>query len=120
MAIVVGISEFTGSDVHDVLVDSGKAIILSRTALLLGHAISFVVDFLIRGEYRTVRPMTLLFWPYVKCLSLLMAIVATFVVIANYPAAADLTSVSVLIVGFKLGADLLIYRNERRRFSQHM
>ena len=85
--------------------------------LLAGHAISFVVNFLLLGEYRRARFGELLALPFKRCLALLAAILVSLAVVVAVPALASTAGFAVVIIVLKVLWDIRLHIRERRIFA---
>ena len=85
--------------------------------LMIGHGISFVVNFLVLGEFRTARVVSLVALPFKRCAALLVAIIVAFIAVASIPALASTTGFAAVLIGFKLLWDIRLHLKERRTFA---
>lgn len=85
--------------------------------LMAAHAISLVANFLVYGEYKTVRVGTLVALPFKRCLALLFMIAASIVFVALVPTFANTTSFAVAVIVLKVLWDILLHIGERRSFA---
>ncbi|HEU5359354.1 MAG TPA: DUF6498-containing protein, partial [Gemmatimonadales bacterium] len=81
-------------------------------ALVLSHGVSFVMDYLLGGEYRRVELRQLLTQPYDRVFILELAVMVGAYVVAELHSAVPAL---IVLVGFKLSADLHAHRRERRK-----
>jgi hypothetical protein len=85
-------------------------------AILIGsHALSFVWNFLIRGEYRTQTVPALVFWPYLRMAAVSAVVAAGIALIAISPEAGRTQLAVVVFVLLKTLVDALSHRWEHRR-----
>lgn len=85
--------------------------------LLAAHAISFVVNFLVLGEFRRARFSDLLALPFKRSFALLAAILASIAVVLAIPAIASTTGFAIVIILLKVLWDIRLHKRERRAFS---
>lgn len=114
------LSHAHGSEVHDIfhgLKAVGGGVLKAAAVLFVSHAISFVMNFLWRGEYKNAGMIGLIFWPYIR-MSLVMVTLALGIVAAALMPVLD-TSVTfgVVIVAVKTLADLVMHYAEHSRVS---
>ena len=85
--------------------------------LMAGHAVSFVVNFLLLGEFRHARLGMLVAQPFRRCGALFAAIVISVALFAVMPRLATTAGFGVLVLVTKIALDLRLHFTERRRFS---
>lgn len=85
--------------------------------LLVGHAMSFVVNFLVDREYRVAKVGTLLALPYKRSLALLTVIALSVVVVMFTQVLASTTAFAVVVIFFKVLWDTALHLSERRGFA---
>ncbi len=117
--IVLVAQEVTRVDFFDLVRQAGDALALSALILTTGHGLSFLVNFLILGEYRNARPGQLIFWPYRRALALLGAIAVGVVAVILRPELANTTGFMLILALCKLLADMGLHVTERRKFGGH-
>lgn len=83
--------------------------------LVASHALSFVWNFLIRGEYRTQTVPALVFWPYLRMAAVSAVVAAGIALIAIVPEAGRTQLAVVVFVLLKTLVDALSHRWEHRR-----
>lgn len=107
-----------GVDIWHGLRAVGGGVAKAAAVLLASHAISFVMNFLWRGEYRNTNMLGLIFWPYIR-MSLVMATLAIGVIAAALVPALDAsTTFGIAIVVCKTAADLVMHYAEHARLSR--
>jgi hypothetical protein len=117
MAIAfVSDSMSTGGDSGAMFEDLGL-IIGAAGMFFVGHALSFVINFILLGEYRTARAGSLLSLPFRRSLALLGAIVIAFGALYALPAFASTTLFAVLLMTLKVLWDYRLHVAERNAFS---
>jgi hypothetical protein len=84
-------------------------------ALLVSHLISFLLNYIGRGEYRHTNPMTLMMAPYQRIVVLHLTIIlgAGLTLILGSP-----FWLLALLIGLKIFMDIRAHLQERNRFSQ--
>lgn len=107
----------TGNHIWHGLNAVAKGVAVATVLLFVSHAISFVMNFLVRGEYRNTNLLTLLFWPYVR-MSLVMVTLATgLAAAAALPFLNTSTVFGLVIVIVKTAADLVMHKAEHARWG---
>jgi hypothetical protein len=82
--------------------------------LFVSHACSFVVNYLGRREYREARFLKLLFWPYGRCVWMLVTLLAALGIAVSQDTMAHPTAFAVIVFAVKVGSDLAGHLLERR------
>lgn len=108
----------TGLDAADVFTENFRLLLGSSGVFLAGHGLSFVVNFLILGEFRAARVGTLLWLPIGRCLALLAAIILAFGVAYVVPGLASATGFAILVIILKLYWDYRLHQKERASFAR--
>jgi hypothetical protein len=108
----------TGLDSADVFLDNFVLLLGSSGVFLAGHGLSFVVNFLILGEFRNARVGTLLWLPIRRCLALLAAIILAFGVAYVVPGLANASGFAVVLIVLKLYWDYRLHLKERASFAR--
>lgn len=85
--------------------------------LLASHSISFVINFLLAGEFRAARVLDLAVLPFKRCLALLVAMITSFAVIAFVPILANTAGFAAVVIVLKLLWDLRLHLKERHAFG---
>jgi len=117
VALMVAQQELTGVDGNDFVED--QLLLLLKCSLLFvgGHGLSFVINFLGRGEYRHARMVTLLWLPFKRALALFVTIVGALYAIREWPGVLGYTTFAALLIVVKLTWDLFLHWLERRSFT---
>lgn len=98
-------------------VEGGIRLLLQTSLILFfAHGLSFVVNFLFYGEFKTARVATLVALPFRRSLALLVSIVVAGALLHLSSAAASTTTFAVAIMIMKLVWDYRLYLSERARF----
>ncbi|MEQ8205847.1 MAG: DUF6498-containing protein [Woeseia sp.] len=77
---------------------------------LISHGLSFVINFLLRGEFRTARAGDLLLTPFKRCLALYVVIVLAYIVAFAVPPLATTTGFAALVIVAKVSWDYFLHR----------
>jgi hypothetical protein len=85
--------------------------------LMAGHAISFVGNFLLLGEYKLARIGMLIALPFKRCIALLVAILASIVFITTVPGLANTAAFAVIVIVLKGAWDIRLHFSERRELA---
>lgn len=115
--ITAAYSELSGLEPDHLLFDQVGLILGSSILFLAGHGLSFVVNFLILGEYRQARVVSLLFLPFKRCFALFAAVIVAFLVAYYVPGLASGTAFAVILIVVKLLWDYRLHVKERRAFA---
>lgn len=108
----------TGIDQGTLMHEALGLVIGTSMLFLAGHGLSFVVNFLIGGEYRNARALTLIALPFKRCIALIVAIVVAFTVAMLLPGFANTTGFVLLLIVLKLSWDYILHLRERRAFAR--
>lgn len=107
----------TGIDQSELLRSALGPVIGSSVLFLIGHSVSFVVNFLVGGEYRNARASILLALPFKRCTALIASIVVAFTAAWLLPGFANTTGFVILLIVFKLAWDYVLHLRERWAFA---
>jgi hypothetical protein len=119
----IGIAIFSATETLRLTSPSDQAmnqvtlIVGSSLLFLLGHGLSFFVNFLILGEFRQARARTLMFLPFKRCLALVVCIGIGFVVALKVPGLATTTGFAAVVIVVKISWDLWLHVRERRSLA---
>jgi len=119
VALVVAHEGLTGVDGNEFVSEQAPLLVKCSLLFLVGHGLSFVVNFLIRGEFRHARAGTLLALPFKRGIALFVTIVAALVALQAWPGLLTYTTFAVLLITVKLAWDYFLHMRERRSFSTH-
>jgi hypothetical protein len=100
-------------DAGDLVMDDIGVVLLGSMLFFVGHGISYVVNFIILGEYRTATFGKLLTLPFKRCLGLFFSIALTGGVLAFVPQFATTTLFAVLLLTVKVLWDYRLHVKER-------
>ena len=117
VALVVAHESLTGIPGNDFVRDQLELILRCSMLFFVGHGVSFVINFLLRGEFRHARIGTLVWLPFRRCIALFVVIVAALTTIQAYPGILSYTSFALLLIGTKLAWDYVLHRHERRSLA---
>lgn len=117
VALVVAHEELTGMDGSEFVREQASLLAKCSLLFLIGHGLSFVINFLIRGEYRHARVGTLLTLPFKRSIALFVTIAATLTASQTWPGLLSYTTFALLLIVVKLGWDYFLHTRERRAFS---
>jgi len=101
----------------NIVVEDLGLILGSATVFFVGHGLSFIINFIILGEYRTARIGTLLALPFRRSLALLGAIVIAFGAMYALPQFASTTAFAVLLITLKILWDYRLHVGERKALA---
>jgi len=100
--------------VLDALGSVGKDVLITAAILFVSHGVSFVLNFLRRGEYRRRNVIVLLFIPYARMFLVLVVLFGAFLTASYLPGLARSTAFALAVVLLKIPADLLAHLLEHR------
>ena len=118
VALVVAQQELTGVAGNDFVRAQAMLMLKCSLIFLAGHGLSFVVNFLVLGEFRHARFTTLMWLPFKRALALFVAIVASLTAIQAWPGMVSESVYAGGLILVKLAWDYLLHRRERRSFNQ--
>ena len=105
-------------DTGELVTDDLGVVLLGSMLFFVGHGISYVVNFIILGEYRTATFGKLLTLPFKRCLGLFFSIALTGGVLAFVPQFATTTVFAVLLLTLKVLWDYRLHLKEREVLRQ--
>lgn len=117
LALIVAHQELTGTDGTDFIRAQGGMMLKCSLLFLVGHGLSFVVNFLVLGEFRRARFSTLLWLPFKRAFALFVTIVAALTAIQTWPGIIGYTTFAAVLIVVKLAWDYFLHYRERRSFS---
>ena len=117
VALVVAQQELTGTDGNDFVREQAGLLLKCSLIFLLSHGLSFIINFLVLGEFRRARFGTLLWLPFKRSLALFIAVVASLTAIQAYPGILSSSTYPALLITVKLAWDYYLHRRERRSFT---
>lgn len=117
VALVVAQQEMTGIAGNDFVREQAVLILKCSLVFLFGHGLSFIVNFLLLGEFKRARFSTLLWLPFKRSFALFAAIVASLTAIQTYPGTLTSATYAALLILIKLVWDFFLHRRERLSFS---
>ena len=97
--------------------DSISVIIGTSLLFLAGHGISFVVNFLVLGEYKHARVGRLVALPFKRCLAVGVMVAASFAIVLLFPLVDSTAAFAAIVIVIKLIWDVFLHYRERRRFA---
>ena len=118
MAIAGVTSALSDTPVDRLLVVELPMLLGISVVFVIGHGVSFLVNFILLGEFRTARAGTLLALPFKRCLALFAATLIAFGATYVHPRLANTTTFAVILIVLKLLWDYRLHLAERRRFAQ--
>jgi hypothetical protein len=117
VALVVAQQELTGIEGSDFIREQAGLILKCSYLFLFGHGLSFIVNFLLLGEFKRARFGTLLWLPFKRSFALFVAVAASLTAIQAYPGILTDTTYAALLIVIKLVWDFFLHRRERLSFS---
>lgn len=92
-------------------------IFMTSLLFLISHGLSFVINFLVRGEFRTVTAGDLILMPFKRCLALYAVIAVAYVAVVALPPLATTTGFAASVIIAKILWDYFLHVRERREFA---
>ena len=117
VALVVAQEGLTGIDGDDFVEAQLRLLLKCSLIFAAGHGLSFVINFLVLGEFRRARFATLLWLPFKRALALFITIVAALTALQQWPGVLTYTSFAAILICVKLSWDLFLHWRERRSFA---
>lgn len=117
VALVVAHEGLTGVDGNDFVSEQAPVLLKCSLLFLAGHGLSFVINFLMLGEFRHARAGTLLWLPFKRSIALFVTIVAALTALQKWPGVLTYTTFALLLISVKLAWDYFLHTRERRSFS---
>jgi hypothetical protein len=117
IAIFFARDAMTPDTASDFVMDDLGVVFLASALFFVGHGISYIVNFIILGEYKTATVGKLLALPLKRCLGLLFSIGLVVAVLVMMPQFASTTLFAVLLLTIKVLWDYRLHLKERRDFE---
>jgi hypothetical protein len=114
VALVVAQETLTGTPGNDFVGEQGQLLLKCSLVFVAGHGLSFIINFLLLGEFRHARFSTLLWLPFRRSLGLFVTIIAALTAIQTYPGVLTANSFAAILISAKLVWDYFLHRRERR------
>ncbi len=117
VAIVVAHESLTGTPGNDFVVAQLPVLMKCSLLFLVGHGLSFIINFLLLGEFRRARIGALLVLPFKRALALFATIALAVTAIQTQPGVMSSTVFAALLIAVKLAWDYFLHTRERRAFA---
>lgn len=117
VALVVAQQELSGTDGSDFVREQAMLILKCSLIFLLSHGLSFILNFLMLGEFRRARFGTLLWQPFKRSLALFITVVVSLTALQAYPGILSMTTYPALLIVVKLAWDYYLHKRERLSFT---
>ena len=114
LALTVANQELTGTAGDEFLRAQGPLLFRCSLLFLAGHGLSFLINFLMLGEFRRASAGALLWLPFKRSIALFVTIVAALTAIQTWPGVLGATSFPALLIAIKLAWDWWLHRKERQ------
>ena len=98
----------------EALESAGPGLLTAWGSLLLSHGLSFVLNFVIRGEYKHTNAFKLLFLPYVRMSLVMVVLAGGFGALVAVPHLAPTAGFALGAIALKTLVDLISHRFEHR------
>jgi len=116
IALVVANERLTGVPGNDFVAEQGPLLLKCSLLFAAGHGLSFILNFIVLGEFRRARFGTLLWLPFKRALALFVTIVGALTAIQTWPDILSYTTFALLLIVVKLSWDWFLHSRERRGF----
>jgi hypothetical protein len=117
VALVVAQQELSGTDGTDFVREQALLILKCSLIFFVSHGLSFILNFLVLGEFRRARFGTLLWQPFKRSLALFVTVVASLTALQAYPGILSMTTYPALLIVVKLAWDYYLHKRERLSFT---
>jgi hypothetical protein len=118
VALVVAQEELTGMPGNDFVSEQAGLILKCSLLFLAGHGLSFIINFVLNGEFRRARIGTLLWLPFRRCLALFVTVAAALTTSQAYPSIFTATSFAALLIVVKISWDYMLHLRERHSLAK--
>ncbi len=81
-------------------------------ALFISHGVSFIANFILRGEYKNARPNKLMMSPYGRIFILHVVVIAGGILVVKSGSA---TSMLILLIAIKVAVDIVLHIRSHRK-----
>ncbi|MEM7504191.1 MAG: DUF6498-containing protein [Pseudomonadota bacterium] len=117
VAIVVANEGLTGTPGNDFVAAQVPVLIKCSLLFFVGHGLSFIINFLVLGEFRRARAGALLALPFKRASALLVTIAIAVTAIQAWPGVVSSTGFAATLITIKLAWDYFLHTRERRAFA---
>lgn len=117
VGLVAGYEALTGAPGNQFALDQVGLMLQCSLIFAVGHGLSFVVNFVLLGEFRHARFATLLGLPFKRSLGLVLAIAVLLVATQASPGMLSERSFAAILIVAKLGGDYLLHKRERQSLT---
>ncbi len=113
MGLLLANEALTGTAVGEFVEAEAGLLLKCSLLFLVGHALSFVINFVVLGEFRRASAVSLLWLPFKRSIALLVIVVGGLLIIVKWPVLFDATTFALVLIVIKLSADWFLHRRER-------
>ena len=117
IALVVANEGLTGMPGNEFVAEQGPLLLKCSLLFVVGHGLSFMINFVALGEFRRARFGTLLWLPFKRALALFVTIVGALTAIQTWPGILTYTTFAMLLIVVKLGWDWFLHSRERHSLA---
>lgn len=117
MGLLLANEALTGVSPGEFVEAEASLLLKCSLLFLVGHLLSFLINFIVLGEFRRASAVALLWLPFKRSIALLAIVGGGLLIIVRWPALFDATSFALVLILIKLGADWFLHRRERRSFA---
>lgn len=113
VALVVARQGPGGTSGTDFVSEQVGLILKCSMLFFAGHGLSFIINFLLLGEFRRARIGALLWLPFRRCIALFVTVVAALTTMQAFPGVFTHTGFAAALIVVKLAWDYVLHRRER-------
>lgn len=114
VALVVAQEALTGMPGNDFVGQQWQLLLKCSLVFVVGHGLSFIINFIVLGEFRHARFTTLMWLPFRRSLGLFVTIIVALTAIQTFPGILTANSFAAILISAKLAWDYFLHRRERR------
>ncbi len=117
LGLVLAHEALTGIPGEQFVEDKAPLLLKCSLLFVIGHAMSFVINFLALGEFRRARAVSLLWLPFKRSIALLAIVAGGLAAIVQWPELFSATGFALVLILLKLAADWFLHSRERASFA---
>lgn len=116
IGLIMAHEALTGVPGEEFLKGEAPLLLKCSVLFLVGHALSFIINFVVLGEFRRARAAALFWLPFKRSVALLVIVAAGLTAIAKWPGPLSATGFALVLVVVKLSTDWFLHARERQDF----
>lgn len=117
VGLVAGYEALTGTPGDKFAFDQLGLVLQCSLIFAVGHGLSFLINFVLLGEFRQARFSALLGLPFKRSIALILAIAVLLVAMRASPGLLSERSFAAILIVAKLAGDHLLHKRERRSLA---